>query len=137
MIIKGGKMTRRRDDMSEEHAPRPVLAEGWREFVVIDAKETISKAGNEMAVVICQDKETGGSLEVYCVATKGKRWLLKSLLDAAGIKKDEKGVYEWEVSDLIETEVLGKVKNEDEPWVNREGETVTTTKSKIVEFKAK
>ena len=130
-------MEKRRDDMSRERPPRPILPEGWRKFVIINVEETQSQAGNDMFIVSCQDKETEGILSVYCVATQGKRWLLKSLLTAAGIEGGKDGIYEWNTSDLMEIEVMGKVKTEDEEWINREGETVTTPKSKIVDFKAK
>lgn len=127
---------RRADDMSKERAPRPLLPEGWRAFIVANIEEATSKSGNEMFIVSLKDKETESILDVYCIATPGKRWLLKSLLVAAGIKAGENGVYEWDPDELLETEIMGKVKVEDEEWINREGVTVTTPKSKIVDFKS-
>lgn len=129
-------MTKRKDDMSNERPPRPVLSEGWKEFIVTDAVETVSKAGNDMIIVFCQEKETEGVLETYCITTPKKRWLLKGLLSATDMKKDENGAYEWEASDLIGKIVLGKIKNEDEEWIDREGEKRITKKSSIMEFKA-
>ena len=122
-------------DMKSEKPPKQVLPEGWRNFKIADVQETVSKAGNEMFIVSLADEETGGNIEVYCVATPGKRWMLKSLLTAAGVKAGEDGVYDWEIDQVIDKVVSGKVKNEDEEWIDREGEKRVTTKSKIEEFK--
>lgn len=122
-------------NMKGEHPPRPVLEEGWRKFKVIDCEEMTSKAGNEMFLVSVEDVETGGVLDVYCVATEKKRWLLKSLLGACGVAAAKDGIYEWDIPDILEKEVMGKVQNSDETWVNREGDEVVTPKSRITEFK--
>lgn len=121
-------------DMKGEHRPRVILDEGWRKFKVIDCEEMTSKAGNEMFLVSLEDTETGGFLDVYCVATPKKRWLLKSLLSACGIEAAKDGVYNFDIPELLGKEVMGKVENSDEKWVNREGETVVTKKSRIAEF---
>ena len=123
-------------NMKGEHRPRPVLEEGWRKFKVIDCEEMTSKAGNEMFLVSVEDVETGGVLDVYCVATEKKRWLLKSLLGACQVEAAKDGIYKWDISDILEKEVMGKVENSDEEWINREGDTVTTKKSRITEFEA-
>ena len=44
-------------------------------------------------------------------------------------------VYDWDADEVIGKVVLGKVKNEDEEWIDREGEKRTTPKSQIMEFK--
>lgn len=123
-------------DMKGEKKPRVVLEEGWRKFKVTDCEEMTSKAGNSMFLVSLEDTETGGFLDVYCVATPKKRWLLKSLLSACGIEAAKDGIYNFDIPDLLEKEVMGKVENSDEEWINREGDTVVTPKSKIAEFKA-
>ena len=89
-----------------------------------------------MFIVSLSDKETKAAIDVYCIATEGKRWMLKSLLTALGVAAGQDGVYDWDADEVIGKVVLGKVKNEDEEWIDREGEKRTTQKSKIVEFKA-
>ena len=123
-------------NMKNEKPPRQVLPEGWREFTVSSIQESTSKAGNEMFIVSLSDKETKAAIDVYCIATEGKRWMLKSLLTALGVAAGQDGVYDWDADEVIGKVVLGKVKNEDEEWIDREGEKRTTQKSKIVEFKA-
>jgi hypothetical protein len=55
------------------------------------------------------------------------------ILDACNIPVSEDGVYDWDIIDIIDQEVLGLVKHEQEEWINRDGKTVTNTKGKIIE----
>ena len=126
---------RYKHNMKNEKPPRQVLPEGWREFKIVDIQETVSKAGNTMFIVSLSDKETEAAIDVYCIATEGKRWMLKSLLTALGVTAGQDGVYDWDADEVIGKMVSGKVKNEDEEWIDREGEKRTTPKSKIMEFK--
>ena len=121
-------------DMQGERKPRVVLEEGLRKFKVISCEEMTSKAGNSMFLVGLEDVETQGYIDVYCIATPKKRWLLKSLLTSCGIEAGKDGIYNFDIPDLLEREVMGKVENSDEEWINREGETVVTKKSRITEF---
>ena len=73
---------RYKHNMKNEKPPRQVLPEGWRELKVVDIQETVSKAGNEMFIVSLSDKETEAVIDIYCIATERKRWMLKSLLTA-------------------------------------------------------
>lgn len=122
-------------DMSKEKPQKAMLPEGWREFKVTDIAESVSKAGNDMFVVDLEDKETGGFLDVYCVATEGKRWLLKQLLTAVQCPAGEDGKYDWDEEDVVGKSILGQVKNNTEEWIDREGEKRNTEKSKIASFK--
>ena len=126
---------RYKHNMKNEKPPRQVLPEGWREFTVSSIQESTSKAGNEMFIVSLLDKETEAVIDVYCIATEGKRWMLKSLLTAMGVAAGQDGVYDWDVDEVIGKAVSGKVKNEDEEWIDREGEKRVTAKSRIEEFK--
>lgn len=121
-------------NMNEERPPQVLLKEGYREFTIVAAREQKSKAGNEMFVATFKDIETQDQIDVYLVATPGKRWVLKTLLNGLGIKKDESGAYNFELSDLVGKNVQGLVKNQNEEWINREGNTVNTLKSKVTEF---
>ena len=118
-------------DMSSEQGKKQLLPEGQREFRIKACREEMSKAGNEMFVFTFQDILTGYSEEVYAIAEKGKRWFLKSILDACEIEAAKDGVYEWDIKDVINQTVLGIVIQFDDEWINRTGQTVKTKKHKI------
>jgi hypothetical protein len=127
-----------KDDLSKETAPkrRTLLPVGWRQFKITFGEEKTSKAGNKMFVLTCQDEETKYPEDVYVVLTPGKRWILKQLLEALGIEVNKNGEFVYELSDLLNKDVLGEVIHEDNTWINRQGESVTTKQHKIVGFKA-
>jgi len=56
---------------------------------------------------------------------------LKQILTACGVEAGKDGVYEWDLKDVLDRVVTGRVKHEEEPWTNRDGRTVTTKKHKI------
>lgn len=112
------------------------LPDGWRTFEISDCKEGTSKAGNEQFIFVFTDKETGQQGDVYAIATQGKRWFLKQVLTACGVKAGQDGVYDWDIEDVLGKEVSGKVVNVDDEWIDREGETQTATKPKINQVKA-
>ncbi len=122
--------------MKGEKEKKIALPEGWREFEILTCEEQVSKQGNEMFKFIFADCETGQEEEIFAVAVKGKRWFLKQLLTACGIVADKEGFYEWDIADVLNRTVFGRVQHIDEEWINREGETVVTKKGKIVEIKA-
>jgi len=124
-------------DMSQENERHEfeALPDGWRNFTILDCKESESKAGNEMYILVLEDKETGQQGDVYAIATQGKRWFLKQILIACTNKAGEDGVYDWEIEDIIGKEISGKVENSQEEWVDREGETKTALKPKVVQVK--
>lgn len=127
-----------RMDMSKESERHEFeLPEGWREFVISDCREDMSKAGNVMFVFTLIDKETEQAGDVFAIATEGKRWFLKQILTACGVAAGADGVYEWEIEDTLNKTIMGKVVNVPETFINRKGEEITTTKSKITEVKAK
>ena len=123
-----------KDDMSEEKAPSKLLPEGWRALKVVSMEETESKAGNLMFVTQVQDMETKDEQTIYLVAVKGKRWMLKSLLESIGVDKDNDGNFVWDVEDVIGRLASGKVVHEEESWIDRQGNDRTSLKSRIVEF---
>ena len=120
-------------DMSGESKKNAPLPEGWRRFKITACVEKTSKQGNEMFVFNFTDLETKQVEEVYAIATQGKRWFLKMILAACNIPASEDGVYDWDIIDILDQEVLGLVKHEQEEWINRDGKTVTSTKGKIIE----
>ena len=124
-------------DMTGESEKKKLLPDGWREFKIMDGEEQTSKAGNPMFKFIFRDLETQQDEEVYAVAVKGKRWFLKQVLASCGIKEDKDGVFEWDIDDLLDKDVMGLVTHVEEEWINREGNTVKSTKHKITEVKDK
>jgi hypothetical protein len=122
-------------EMQGERPPQVLFKEGWREVLIKAIREQKSKAGNDMFVVCIQDKETKDEIEVYMVATQGKRWMLKTFLTACGIKAAADGVFIWDFKDVLEKTIQAKIKHEEEEWINREGQTVKTLKSRVTEFK--
>lgn len=130
-------MTPYKHDMSDEPKPKVkrLLDEGWRKFKIISGEEQTSKAGNEMVVFEVEDVLTGYREDWYCVTVKGKRWFLKSILNACGLEGGQDGVYEWDIRDLIDKEVAGLVIHEPNTYINREGVEINTTQHRIQEVK--
>lgn len=124
--------------MSMENEKRPnvkkLLEEGWRKFRINTVEPKISKSGNEMFVINITDDKTSYSEDIYLISKEGKRWLLKELLSACGITKDEQGIYNWKESDLIGKEIFGLVEHEPQEYINRNGETVKTIQHRINKF---
>lgn len=115
-------------DMSEEKAPkqRTLLAEGDRLMTIVSCEEKKSKAGNMMFVIGFKDDDTGHVTDVYAVAEKGKRWFLKSVLEACGAD-----FANWDTPEVLDKKLLCTVVHEENDWVNREGENVKSKQHKI------
>ena len=131
-------MGKHKMDMSQEKKPnlQVLLPQGWREFKITNCEDSISKKGNKQFVITSQDKETGYEDTWYAVAEPKKRWFLKSIMDACGIKH-ENGVYVFEPpleKSLVGKNVLGLVVHEENEWINREGETVKQTQHKVLDI---
>ena len=120
-------------DMSRE-SNKVLLPEGWRKFKILKCEESVSKKGNEMFIFDLQDALTKKVEQVYAIATQGKRWFLKSLLAACDVPASQDGVYDWDIEDVLNEDIMGKVEHIEEDWINREGKTVTSTKGKITEI---
>lgn len=120
-------------DMSKEKDKKQLLSEGWRKFQIVDCDEQVSKQGNEMFKFQFMDVETEQVEDVYAIATQGKRWFLKQVLTACDVEARKDGIYEWELADVFNKFVLGRVEHVEEEWINRQGNTILTKKHKIVE----
>jgi len=118
-------------DMSKESERAPLLDEGWHKFEIVSCEEQVSKQGNNMFKIKIAELEHYQEVEIYAIATEGKRWFLKQILMACGIVPDDKGIFKWEEGDLIGKVISGKVVHKTDPWINREGKEVTTTKHKV------
>ena len=124
-------------DMNEEKRPsyKVLLPEGWRKFKIVGCVEKKSKSGNMMFVFTAEDVDTGYEDTWYAVAEAGKRWFLKTILDACGCPIKD-GVYEWDIDKVIGKYVMGLVVHEPNEYINREGEKVSTTQHRVQEIKS-
>ena len=111
-----------------------LIPEGWHEFKVTEIKDKYSKAGNQMFVVSLMRTSGKGSIDVYCVAEEGKRWMLKQLLDACEIVADPEGNYNWDIPDVQDKSVYARIEHETNDWIDREGKSQSTLRSKVMEF---
>ena|SRR3990167_5325413 len=131
-------------DMSEERPPKRLLSEGWKKFCIMNVKDknedgsdVVSKSGNTMILVTIEEETTKHQETLYLVSEPKKRWSLKNLLDAVGIKpdKDLENKYVWEPANLVGVEIQGLVVHEPNEYINRSGNTVKETQHRIVEFR--
>ena len=118
-------------DMSEEKRPPQLLPEGHRQVRITEMIFGKSKNGNDQFVTTIEDIKTRKAQPIYLGIVKGKRWKLKSLLDALELNKND---YKFEVSDVIGKVVTAVVEHKIEPWINKKGETINQTKSDVNEF---
>lgn len=123
-------------NMRGEKEPNAIFEDGWHQFEVVDIKEEISKNANEMFVIsLALSSNPRMGTDVYAIAVEGKRWFLKMFLDACGIQPDEAGDYNWDKEDVIGKNIEGLVENQEETWLDRNGNEKKTPKSKIIRFR--
>jgi len=123
-------------DMRGENDPGMQFPEGWHGYAVEHCTESMSKKGNDMFIItlaLLENRAITG--DVYAIATPGKRWFLKQFLAACEAPSAEDGVYDWDIRDVLNRHILAQGVSAEEKWVDREGNTRTTTKVKIVGFK--
>lgn len=123
-------------DMSGEKEKKELIPEGWRKFEIYGCEEYTSKAGKPTFKLQILDSELGQDEEIYATAVKGKRWFLKQILAACGVAAAQDGVYEWDIPDILDKVIMGKVVHYPDTWINRSNQTITTTKWKIAEVRA-
>lgn len=121
-------------DMSQESERKQLLPEGWREFKIIGCEEGISKAGNDKFIFTIVDKGTGQEEELHPLSVPKKRWLLKQILAACNVPASADGVYDWDIPDVIDKDVMGRVEHYPDEWINTKGETVVSTKHRIAQI---
>ena len=123
-------------DLSQEKKPsrKRLLDKGWRNFKIVGCTDEVkSKKGNNQYILTVQDEATGYEEDLYAVSEPGKRWFLKSILDAVGIK-NENGVYQFEPplkNVLIDKRFHGLVEHEDNTYINRDGVEIKTVQHRI------
>lgn len=123
------------DDFSQEKKPSGIIPSGHRQVIVVEMIDGVSKAsGNPMFTATIEDIETKNTMQVFLVNVPKKRWMLKSLLNAVGVEGGQDGVYSWDVTDVIGKQVTAIIEHYSEPWINRDGQSVTSNKAKVTEF---
>lgn len=124
-----------RMDMSQEKEKDVLLPEGWREFRVVNVEEKTSTKGNPMFVWTLEDDETKQNKDVYAIATLKKRWFLKQLLKACDVIVENGEIYLFELKNLKDKFIYGRIKHIEETFINKEGNEQKVLKAKIVEIK--
>jgi len=128
-------MGKYKHDMSQEKAPEGSFPEGRNDCMIVNCEEQTSKAGNPMFMItLALLADISVTTNVYAIATIKKRWFLKNLLDVCGINAAQDGVYDWDITDILGKEIVALVKNENENWIDREGNNRTTQKGKVYGF---
>lgn len=110
-----------------------LLPEGIRGFEIVTGDDNPSKAGNPMFTLQLKDEETGIVVKVYLIRTPGKRWYLKQVLESVGVAKQEDDNYNY-LPELIGKKIMGEVVHEPNEYINRNGDTITTTQHRINSF---
>ena len=110
-----------------------LLPEGVRGFEIVTGDDAPSKAGNPMFTLQLKDEETGIVTKVFLIRTPGKRWYLKQVLESVGLTKQDDDNYNY-LPELIGKKIMGEVVHEPNEYINRQGDTVTTTQHRINSF---
>ena len=122
-------------DMSKEKAMTELFNDGEQKLKILSMEEGTSKAGNSQFLTEIMCLSNGATGIFYLVAVEGKRWLLKSLLEATGAyEKDGDNNYTFDTDDIIGKVVGGQVVNVDEEYYDNYGEKKIIKKSKIKKF---
>lgn len=123
-------------DMSKERKPRELFQEGESVVKILSMEYQTSKNGNPMFKCEIKQEVTGATDTFYFVAEEGKRWLLKSLLDATGqYKKDKNNNYEFNTENIIGSLVLADIYHEEQPYIKPNGEEIKVKQNRIKMFK--
>jgi hypothetical protein len=120
--------------MKEEKKGKALLPAGDRNCLVTRMEDKVSKAMNRMFVVTLRDIETNIEMDIFLVAEKGKRWMLKAFLSALGVTADAEGVFEYDPDFLIGKAIIARVEHYKEDWINRDGNNIKLDKAKVTEF---
>ena len=123
-------------DMSKERKPRELFKEGESVVKVLSMEYQTSKNGNPMFKCEIKQEVTGATDTFYFVAEEGKRWLLKSLLDATGqYKIDKDNNYEFNTENIIGSLVFADIYHEEQPYIKPNGEEIKVKQNRIKIFK--
>jgi len=131
-------MVQQKHDMSKEKRPniKKLLPEGQLTMVIESCEPSVSKAGNHMMIIGLYNEDANYTETIYLVAEQGKRWQLKQLLTACGIEAGKDGVYDWDTEDIVGKKISVVNEPEDNTWINRDGNEVTTKQNRFTDFEA-
>ena len=124
-------------DMSNEKemVDHSLFPEGWRFLRVKNVVESKSKAGNNQLVWTVEDTEEKTQDIIYTVSEQGKRWALKNMLFACGVKIEDGEKYIFELEDLENKIIMGLNKHVPNEFINRQGETIKGKQNKFKSFR--
>ena len=123
-------------DMSKERKPRELFKEGESVVKILSMEYQTSKNGNPMFKCEIKQEVTGATDTFYFVAEEGKRWLLKSLLDATGqYKKNNENQYEFDTEKVVGSLVMADIYHEEQPYIKPNGEEIKVKQNRIKIFK--
>ena len=124
-------------DMSSEKemVDRSLFPEGWRFLRVENVVESKSKVGNNQLVWTVEDMDEKTQDVIYTVAEQGKRWALKNMLFACGVKIEDGEKYTFELAELEGKIIAGLNKHVSNEFINRQGETIKSNQNKFKSFR--
>ena len=134
------------EDYSKQGKGGPEFAPGYYDVTVkkVDVKESktvdehTSKPAKyfEWTLAFTAGPYLGKTIIARTTAIKGKRWLLKSLLECCGISPAE-GKYAFDIADLVGKRVVVKIAIKEEEWTSaKDGKKRTAQKSVPESFHA-
>jgi hypothetical protein len=109
-------------DMSQEKGYlNDLLPEGLQLVRILEAKPEKSAKGNDFIITTIMSVKTGAQARFWLALAQGKRWLLKSLLEATGLyKKDDHGNYDVDTDNLIGAEVGAFIISENYTYITKD-----------------
>jgi len=128
------------DDFSNDFCLEKWIPEpGEQRVIVISMELKYSKKGNPMYVVkLTSERFREDTISIYLTNISGKRWLLKQLVEAAGIipfkSPDGKITHNWEPKNIIGKTVCAEFYHEERPWINKKGENILIKDAKVKRF---
>ncbi|MDR3243255.1 MAG: hypothetical protein LBT79_00740 [Elusimicrobiota bacterium] len=122
-------------DMSKEKPSNEVFKEGKQLAIVDSMTLEKSKKGNRMFVISLTTIEDSKTSKFYLVLEEGKRWLLRTLLEATGTyQKDANNNYSFDPDQIVGKTVGIDIKNGFEDYINKKNEKKQIEKSQLKAF---
>jgi len=121
--------------MKDEGRGKKVFQEGDFEAEVIGVNfinEKEAKSGNPYFLWKLRMEQ--GDIETVTTLLKGKRWLLKQILSACGIKANENDPdekYVFSPEGVLYKKILIRIKNKNESFIGKDGKLVEFSKSEV------
>lgn len=127
-----------KDDMTDD-VGRWLPEEGWYNVEVVRMELKESKQGNPMYEInFASASNSRDGIIQLLTNIPGKRWLLRQLLESAGIKsktnKEGREIFDWDVADVEGKTVSAHIIHDKTPFIDRNGETKVVPKARIDHF---